>query len=354
MQANGAVITRVHSISSVGFDARSTAAAIRAGISALRTSDDYFDSNGEPITYSELPIIEDVTDDQDLVDRIGRAAAHGLDQLLADGCPDTTYSRVHLIAAVAPLDRIDVRYEGEQQELLSTLSDQARKVARTEVVSEAVCDGHAAALSALQVAQKTISEDANEACIIVAFDSLLDERILDGFELDYRLLSASPGRNQAFAPSEAVALFMVESWQAAVRRSRRPLACVSAAATAREPNPFVSGRASRAEGLSRSVAEALEQARCSAQELDAVLADLNGEFHRSREWALTEIRCLGSGDRELWHPADCMGDTGAASAGLLVNLAAMWISDGLIRRCLCVASDDFGACGAAILSSLPS
>ena len=81
---SGAAITRVHSICPVGFDAPSCAAAIRADISALEISDDYLDANGEPIKFAELPIIGDLTDDEDLVDRIAAAAIYGVDQVLAE------------------------------------------------------------------------------------------------------------------------------------------------------------------------------------------------------------------------------------------------------------------------------
>jgi len=50
------------------------------------------------------------------------------------------------------------------------------------------------------------------------------------------------------------------------------------------------------------------------------VCDLNGDRYRATEWSMAAIRTLGAlhGDMSLWHPADCIGDTGAASG--IVNV----------------------------------
>jgi 3-oxoacyl-[acyl-carrier-protein] synthase-1 len=48
------------------------------------------------------------------------------------------------------------------------------------------------------------------------------------------------------------------------------------------------------------------------------ICDLNGDRMRAMEWAMASLRAFGdlSGDQEIWHPADCIGDSGAASGAL--------------------------------------
>ena len=61
-----------------------------------------------------------------------------------------------------------------------------------------------------------------------------------------------------------------------------------------------------------------------------VVCDLNGERPRGLEWAVAATRSFGdlSGDEEVWHPADCYGDPGAA-AGVL---DLVWASMAFHRR----------------------
>ena len=55
-------------------------------------------------------------------------------------------------------------------------------------------------------------------------------------------------------------------------------------------------------------------------------------------------------DRTLWKPARCFGDIGAASAAVLVNIAAQGFARRwLASQALIFASDDHGACGVAVL-----
>jgi len=345
-----AVLTRVHSVCPVGFDAASTAAAIRAGISALHESDEYVDVEGAPIKVADLPLVEDVTDDEELEDRVASVARVAREQRHTEGTPPQITGGAPLIHAVASRERPGVRFEGENLELLASLAETARPLVG-EVSGEQIAEGNAAALTALEVAVRKLQRDPGRACVVIAIDSLLDERTLDWLELGERLLSASHGRNQAFAPGEAAACFVVEDAAVASAHGRPALAEISGIATAREPLPRSSGRSSRAEGLSKAVSAALRAGVRDVGTIDAVLADLNGEHNRAVEWALTQVRCLGRHKHALWHPADCIGDSGAASGGLLVNLAATWISRGFIRRALCVCSDDFGPRGAAVLSA---
>ena len=61
------VITAVHCMTPLGLDAIATATAVRAGISALRLSDQFDDSQGEPILESCLQWLHEGASSDDVV-----------------------------------------------------------------------------------------------------------------------------------------------------------------------------------------------------------------------------------------------------------------------------------------------
>jgi 3-oxoacyl-[acyl-carrier-protein] synthase-1 len=81
---------------------------------------------------------------------------------------------------------------------------------------------------------------------------------------------------------------------------------------------------------------------------------MNGESHWSKEWGVTGIRnkaALQPGYR-MQHPADCYGDTGAASGALMVALAALGVAAGYRRHpCLIYGSSDRGPRAALALTA---
>jgi 3-oxoacyl-[acyl-carrier-protein] synthase-1 len=398
------VITAVQCMTPLGLDATSTAVAVRAGISALRMSDQFDDTQGEPILEACIPWLpegasdedadqedaeqedpdrEDAADEEadeaplevvaeegdpeadeerthvyelarqcDESERIGSAARRSLDALLARvfGEPGGPSRPVTLLLTVAPSDRPGPRYEGPEGELVSELETLIRRVGgRTSV--DVVSTGHAGGLRSLQRAIAGLKRDPSALYVIGAVDSLLALDTLTWLESAERLKSGTFGRHHGLAPAEAVGFVAVET-ETSARRGRRPLlATVGAVTLAQEPHPFVSDTPSRADGLTSACASALQEGGIGAHEIGTVLSDLDGEFHRAKEWALAEVRCLGeAGERALLHPADCFGSVGASSGVVLLVLAAIGLSRGWFAKpVLVVASDDVGECGAAIL-----
>jgi len=85
-------------------------------------------------------------------------------------------------------------------------------------------------------------------------------------------------------------------------------------------------------------------------EVGQVFCDLNGEEYRAHEWMLALCRLLEVG--EITHPADCLGDVGAAFAPVLIGLAALALArDHEVGRALVACSSDFGARGSVCLQA---
>jgi 3-oxoacyl-[acyl-carrier-protein] synthase-1 len=72
---------------------------------------------------------------------------------------------------------------------------------------------------------------------------------------------------------------------------------------------------------------------------------MNGESHWAKEWGVGFIRNRAAfhPDHGMHHPADCVGDTGAACGPLMTGLAALGLRDGYRRGpCLVYCSSDDG------------
>ena len=399
------VITAVDCMTAVGLHAESTAASVRAGVSGLRLSDQYEDSSGSPIVESCIPWLKqeeeppaanepeplddgpapgpawdeeeseagegegideesepEASEDADAyelarqaddVERAVQAAHECLAGLLMTyfGPGERGGGAASLFLGVAEGARPGPRFEGARQEsangLLALLS---RRVVGAEL--SVLRTGNASSIHGLKLAAASLASDPSSMCVVGAFDSLLSNDTLNWYEAAERLKSGSLGRNHGLSPAEAVGFAVVEMVASAERSGRRILAEVAGIGLATEPSPVLSDRPSRGQGLTEACRIALAESGVPPREVSTVLGDLDGEFHRAKEWALAETRCFGSaGERVLVHPADCLGSVGASSSAVLIAIAAVGISRRWFTAPVLVfSSDDAGECGAVVLT----
>lgn len=345
-------ITATNSITPVGYNTEMTAASVRAGISRLMESNDYFDSEGKPIISSPIEGICDEKDHDDII-RMGEISSYCLEILLKKYFQSgfDTDRETHLLLGLPTLTRPGPKYQVTNHVLADQLIEIAQKRAHSVTV-KVVESGNASVIRCIEIARNILYKSPQSLCIIGGIDSLLSLDALDWFEKAERLKSETFGRNQAFSPGEAVGFMSVETEESAYRNNKRVLAKVMGVGLANEPSPFLSDQPSKGEGLTSACRYALTESSCNSADISAVLADLNGEYFRSKEWGYTELRCFKAADesRQLWHPADCMGSVGAASGAILINIAAVALSLVWIDRNVMVfCSDDEGECGAVVL-----
>lgn len=202
-------------------------------------------------------------------------------------------------------------------------------------------------------AQGLIEADAllqagHEACVIVGVDSLLTLETLVAYHDLGRLKTESNA--DGFIPGEAVAAVLVRRPKA----STASLQCLSVG-TGLEPAPLGSGEPLRAEGLSRAVRHALDEAHLQPKDLDFRIADLSGEQYGFKEASLAMTRVMRAPKQrfETWHPAECVGEVGAAIIPLMlaVALAARRRGYAAGARLLCHASSDGPERAAVVLQA---
>ncbi len=172
--------------------------------------------------------------------------------------------------------------------------------------------GHAAGVLALCHIQKLFERGEAAQAVIVGVDSHGERATLERLDLAGLLKSRrSPG---GFVPGEAAAVLCVRP---ATDDRRGRLVCgIGIDQESEEP--------STARGLTSAVSKSLAGQRDAARSLAIVAIDLNGERQRAKEWSFAATRTLWRmrAVPDIRHPADRLGDTGAATVPLFVGLLA--------------------------------
>jgi 3-oxoacyl-[acyl-carrier-protein] synthase I len=356
-------ITSMGMITSVGLDAITACAAIRAGITLPRPIEHFERLNED--TQEVEPLlghsIRGITEGFVFVGCWRRMALAAIEDLVKQGnLPDAAsrgfWAGTGLIAATPPLDD---RYADDRSvakdaaslkdAYLGDLLGLPVAPAHVEVLSL----GHAGTAAAVRLAQQRIASGM-ERVIVLAADSYLDPFTLDWLAARRRL--KLEGNPCGLAPGEAAACFLVESEPIARRRGAAIQGSIAAAAVGQEPLHFLQdeGKSSGA-ALAATIGQALAQASPDAPFNGDVVVDLNGEIWRAAEWSQARARLakrLGEGVR-LVMPAASLGETGAAGGAVGVCLATRSFArdPGSRTQALVVSSAEQGHVGAVIIKA---
>lgn len=181
-------------------------------------------------------------------------------------------------------------------------------------LQKVVTRGHVSVLAAMAEAAEAIASGHVQRALIVGVDSLTsDLAALEWLDMKGRL--KTPDRAVGFMPGEAAVAVLVEDPVMARRRGTRIEAYVEALCV---------GGSDRAVPSMRLV-EPLEGTLDRATRVGDVYGDLNGDASRASEWGTLLARfppdSVLAGAQGHW-PAMSLGDTGAASGGVSIAVAA--------------------------------
>jgi len=183
--------------------------------------------------------------------------------------------------------------------------------------------------------------------LVVAVDSLIEPLHLRELHQAGRLKTQD--RSDGLIPSEAACVLAVEPLEEARERGAQVLVTLHGAATAEQPQSTSQALAEQVwdgHGLSAAMRQTLA---ASGSKPSLVVADLNGEPCRAEELGYACTRVLG-GDWQLWHPANCIGATGVASAAVAIVAAARALHKGYAPcDAALVTASSYGADKAAVL-----
>jgi 3-oxoacyl-[acyl-carrier-protein] synthase-1 len=329
-------------VCSVGLTAATACAAMRAKVAGFDELP-YVDNEGEPIVGAAVP---DLDPGLKRGERLVELLALALEDCLASTKVGAT-ARVPLLVGLAEFDRpggaggfakslipkVEVR--------LDTKFDRNR--------SETFPRGHVSGFDALRKARELLQDRAVPACLVCGVDSYINASSLQWLDRHNRL--KTPANSDGVIPGEAAACVLV------VRPEPEPregcVARVAGLGFGREEASVMTEEPLLGLGLAAAGRAALGQAGLTMKEIDLRLSDVGGESYGFREQTLMLCRLVKEHQEftPLWHIAESIGETGAASGigQLVVVQQAFRKRYAPGGRVLCATSADNGDRAVALL-----
>jgi 3-oxoacyl-[acyl-carrier-protein] synthase I len=284
-------------VTALGYNAPSTLAAMRAGVSGLRSSAWADDESGEPVRCARVSLPQRRGGSALLADLVAPA----IHECLAAA----PVADVPLLIGVAHPERVG-RPANLDDRLLSQIHTRLGITGHRE--SKIFAADEAGCGLALYQAQRLVESGRAQYVVVAGVDSFLDRATLDAFVERRRLLT--PTNFNGFLPGEAGTAVLVAAASAAVGGLKiAGLGWAQETATIGDTKPL------RGAGLTAAVKAALGNAGIGMADIAFRVTDLSGEHYKFKEAMFAAMR-LDHSPREhpldLWHPIEYLGQIGAA------------------------------------------
>lgn len=322
-----AAIVGMGMVTAVGIDAPQTAASVRAGIARFEETSIY-DKRFEPIVMAVLPDdvlpplkpeIETTAGLTSKQVRTLRLATSALKEATMN-LPDI--EKIPLYLGVAqPLPDCPEPFERGFLEHLSLQTDVAFNTAESVLLPH----GRAAGLFALGKGMDAVFSGRHPYAIVGGVDTYGDLYLLGTLDMQERILGSHV--MDGFIPGEGASFLVITTMDTARSDRLSPLALLTMVATDHEEGHLYSDQPYKGDGLANALTQ-LFQSSGIDEPVKEVFTSMNGENHWAKEWGVAYMRNQAAFDPQhgFHHPADCIGDTGAASGIILTNLAAIGIT----------------------------
>lgn len=335
-------------VTAVGLSAPASCAAFRAKISNP-TETRFIDGAGQWIMAHQVALDQPWRG----LSKLARMAARAIEEAL-QGVPRALWAKVPMLLCVAEperpgrLESLDVQLDPMIQDLLGDglRFDPAR--------SAQVAQGRVGVAVALNGARRLLADAQVPHVLVVATDSLITWPTLGPLEREDRLLTER--NSNGFMPGEAAGALLLGragTAGAAAGAGRGGELTIAGLGFASEGAHIASDEPLRGDGLANAIRAALDDAGLSMHDIDYRITDVSGEHYYFKEAALALSRTLRQRKEEfdIWHPAECTGEVGAASGATVLALAHAACAKGytLGARVLAHWADDGGQRAAAVL-----
>lgn len=334
-------------ITAVGGNTSMTAAAVKAGLSGYARSDHYYSKSHQAITMACVP--------DELLDRMQVEIQHG-DTI------DLFYERIVRLALLGIHEACDQAQVARPIALLLAMPEPTLKsvplplLARNLVQHcapwidaqdiEAFPTGRAAGIQALARAFERAA--TAKYTLIGGSDSFCSQLRLTPLDDADRLLTQDA--SDGFAPGEGAGfVLLTPNIDLALSRNGQVVA-LHPPGLAEEPGHLQGDEPYRGDGLDQAVKRALNGER--RPPIERIYSSMNGEHYWAKELGVAQLRNRAALSESLTveHPADCLGDLGAATAPVLIALAANHLlNHGNAHVQLVCSSSDTAQRGAVVL-----
>ncbi len=289
-------ITGAGMISPVGLDAPASCAAIRCGLNRFEETR-FIDGSGAWLQGGDVPSHPPWRG----LPKLTLMLTKSIEECLS-GKPANLYP---ILLCVSEKER-GGRVKDLETELFSALNQKLNVMSHPH--ARTFAEGRVSVAFALTEARRLIYEENLPGVVIAGADSLLNAHALADFEKRDRLLTAS--HSDGFIPGEGAAAVLIERPSP---KARVQLIC-NGLGLGSEPAPIGSGQPFRANGLCEAIQIALKEADLDMGDMDFRITDLSGGQYFFKETSLAQTRILRRRKEvfELWHPAECTGEIGAA------------------------------------------
>ncbi|MES9862237.1 MAG: hypothetical protein ABW157_07870 [Candidatus Thiodiazotropha sp. LLP2] len=303
--ATSLAITATGMVSGVGLDTAASCAAIRSAIDNFQETQ-FIDRAGEWILGCEVVLDQPWRGRTKLIKMAASAIRESLQSGNSLDAPQTP-----LLLCLPEQDRPGRIIDDDNQLFLDL---QAELEMEFHEQSRIIASGHVSVAIALRHAHNLINQEGLERVLVVATDTLLVASSLSHWEQQERLLTSQ--NSNGFIPGEAAVALIIESPQ----RVKGARLCCQGLGFGIEAAAVDSEEPLKADGLTAAIKDAVGDAGCKMSDLDFRITDLSGEQYYFKEASLALSRTLKTPKPEfdIWHPADCIGEVGAAQGAVML------------------------------------
>ncbi len=312
-------ITAIGMITPIGVNVEMTAASVRSAVSSYRESA-ILNKQFNPMILSQVP--EEALPALD--DELGKQVLSSRQQRLLRLATPAIQQIADKFTEPVPLmlcgpEKLPGRRSVISDKFLQQLMLQTKAPIDLEN-SYVFPHGRAAGFLALESAMQLLESGSHRQVMVGGIDSFLDLYLLATLDAEDRI--QAQGMMDAFVPGEAAAFLLLKQADSSSTVKIYP------PGIADEPGHRYSKEPYKGEGLANAVSEALSIT--SDRKIQTVFSSFNGENFHAKEWGVAAIRNqhILDSDHNVIHPADCYGDIGAATAPVLMALAAIGIENG--------------------------
>lgn len=299
-------------VCAVGHTAAAACAAIRAGLCGFQDLP-YPDDKGEPHRGAPVPGLPWF---ERSIDRLSALLSMAVGDCLA-GAPSLGPDPLPLLVGIAEPGRPGGLIASRAAVLLEDV-ERSLNVRLHPTLSGVIAAGHVAVFRALATARNMVTGGAAPACLVAGVDSYLNAASLRWLNTHFRL--KTPTNSDGVIPGEAASCVLVE------RRARSGGISIGlvglgfghepAGIMTEEPPLLARGMVAASRG-------ALAEAGLALNDIDLRISDVAGEGYAFKEMALTlqKLQRVRTEAAPLWHPAEAIGDTGAAAGACQIVTA---------------------------------